>query len=113
MVFEIPVCLHDSICVTNGTAEDHEREQRKFISKVQDAGYQASETKTELFKRQLTWLGYHKTQNGWKPVRKKTEAITKLQVPKNTKELKSFLGSIQHLSKLISNLSKNTDIQDY
>ena len=47
--------------------------------------------------------------NGVKPVRDKTVAITKLQTPKNTKELKSFLGSIQQLSKFINNLSKKTD----
>ena len=29
--------------------------------------------------------------------------------PKNAKELKSFLGSIQHLAKVINNLSKKTD----
>ena len=38
-----------------------------------------------------------------------TEAITKLSASKNAKELKSFLRSIQHLSKIISNFSKKTD----
>ena len=39
----------------------------------------------------------------------KQEAITKLKAPTNTKELKSFLGSIQYLSKFLNNLSKKTD----
>ena len=43
-----------------------------------------------------------------KPVRDKTEAIKKLQAPKNTKEPNSFLESIQHLSKF-KNVSKRTD----
>ena len=43
-----------------------------------------------------------------KPFQDKTEAITKLKAPTNTKELKSFWGSIQHLSKFLNNLSKNT-----
>ena len=39
----------------------------------------------------------------------RTEAITKLEDPKNPNELKSFLGSFQHLSKVINNISKKTD----
>ena len=67
------------------------------------------EKKTVLFKKKLTWLGYEINQNGVKPIKDKTEAITKLKAPTNTKELKSFLGSIQHLSKFLNNLSKKTD----
>ena len=107
--FKTPVWLDDIICVTNGDIEDHEKELREVLSKLQDAGYRASEKKTELFKKELTWLGYFINQNGVKPIKDKTEAITKLEAPKNVKELKSFLGSIQHLSKFINNLSKKTD----
>ena len=104
-----PVWLDDIICVTNGSIEEHKKEAREVLMKLQNAGYRASEKKTELFKKELTWLGYFINQNGVKPIRDKTEAITKLAAPKNVKELKSFLGSIQHLSKFISNLSKKTD----
>ena len=41
-----------------------------------------------------------------------TEAITKLKAPTNTRELKSYLGSIQHLSTFLNNLTtypKKTD----
>ena len=107
--FETPVWLDDIICVTNGTIDEHEREVREVLKKLQNAVYRASERKTELFKQEITWLGYHIDQNGVKPIKDKTEAITKLEAPKNTKELKSFLGSIQHLSNFINNLSKKTD----
>ena len=107
--FKTPVWLDDIICVTNGSIDDHEKELREVLKKLQNAGYRASEKKTELFKKELTWLGYFIIQNGVKPIKDKTEAITKLAAPKNAKELKSFLGSIQHLSKFINNLSKKTD----
>ena len=95
--------------VTNETIEEHERELREVLTKLQKAGYRASERKTELFKKELTWLGYLINQNGVKPIQDKTDAITKLKAPTNTKELKSLLGSIQHLSKFLNNLSKTTD----
>ena len=107
--FKTPVWLDDIICVTNGTIEEHERELREVLTKLQEAGYRASERKTELFKKELTWLGYLINQNGVKPIQDKTDAITKLKALTNTKELKSFLGSIQHLSKFLNNLSKKTD----
>ena len=107
--FKTLVWLDDIICVTNGNTEDHDREVHEILSKLQNAGYRASEKKTELFKKELTWLGYYINQNGVKPIKDKTEAITKLEAPKNIEELKSFLGSIQHLSKFIKNLSKNSD----
>ena len=107
--FKTPVWLDDIICVTNGSIEDHEKEVREVLIKLQNAGDRASEKKTELFKKELTWLGYFINQSGVKPIKDKTEAITKLTAPKNVKELKSFLGSIQHLSKFINNLSKKTD----
>ena len=107
--FKTPVWLDDIICVTNGTIEEHEEELREILSKLQQNGYRASEKKTELFKKVLTWLGYEINQNGVKPIKDKTEAITKLKATTNTKELKSFLGSIQHLSKFLNNLSKKTD----
>ena len=104
--FKTPVWLNDNICVTNGSIEDHQKEVLEVLPKLQNAGFRASEKKTELFKKELTWLDYHINQNDVKPIQDKTEAITKLEAPKNVKELKSFLGSIQHLSKFINNLSK-------
>ena len=97
--------LDDIICVTNGTIDEHEEELRTVPTKLQNAGYRASEKETELFKQELTWLGYQINQSGVKPIKNKTEAITNLEAPKNA----SFLGSIQHLSKFIDNLSKKTD----
>ena len=47
--FKTPVWLDDIICVTNGTIEAHEQELREVLSKLQEAGYRASERKTQLF----------------------------------------------------------------
>ena len=45
--FKTPVWLDDIICVTNGTIEKHEQELREVLLKLQEAGYRASERKTE------------------------------------------------------------------
>ena len=62
--YKIHVWLDDIICVTNGTIDEHERELREVLTKLHNDGYRASEKKTELFKQELTWLGYHINQIG-------------------------------------------------
>ena len=54
-------------------------------------------------------MGHKIDQQGIRPLQDKLEAITKINIPTNEKELKSFLGAIQNLSKYIENLSANTD----
>ena len=80
--FKKPVWLDYIICVTNDSADDHERKLREELSQLEKTGYRASEKKTKLFKKELTWLGYHINQNEVKPINDKTEAITKLAAPK-------------------------------
>ena len=94
--------MDDIICVTNGSADDHERELRELLNKREKSRYRASKKKTEMFKKELIWLGYYINQNGVESIKNKTEAITKLAAPKNVKELKSFLGSIHYLSKFVN-----------
>ena len=55
------------------------------------------------------WLGHEIDENGIKPKEEKIEAIQKLNPPRNTKELKSFLGAIQYMAKFLPKLSKQTD----
>ena len=57
----------------------------------------------------IKWLGHEIDKNGIKPNEEKVEAILKLEPAKNTKELKSFLGAIQHMAKFLPKLSERTD----
>ena len=83
--YETPVWLDDLLCVINGSFEDHEREVRDVLTKLQNAENRASEGKTELFKKEPTWLGCYINQECVKPIEDKTESITKLEPPKNVK----------------------------
>ena len=53
-------------------------------------------------------MGHKIDQQGIRPLQDKWDAITKIDMPKNEKELKSFLGAIQYLSKYKT--SKQTPI---
>ena len=48
---------------------------------------------------------------GIKPNKVKVKAILELKHPENQKQLKSFLGTIQHLAKFLPRLSERTERQ--
>ena len=80
------------------------------LTKLEKAGYRLSESKSEFFKTEIEWIGHKIDQNGIRPLHDKLLAIKELKEPKNEKELKSFLGIIQYLSKYVENFSAQTDI---
>ena len=90
-------------------AKTHGRTNRR-VNKIGNAEYRLSESKSELFKTEIEWIGHKIDQNGIRPLQDKLLAVKELKEPKNEKELKSFLGAIQYLSKYIENLSAQTDI---
>ena len=54
-------------------------------------------------------LGHEKDENSKKSKEEKVETIVKLNLPENSKELKSFLGAIQYMVKFLPKLSKQAD----
>ena len=81
-----------------------------MLTKLENTGYRLSESKSEFFKTEIEWIGHKIDQNGIRPLQDKLLAIKELKEPKNEKELKSFSGAIQYLSKYIENISAQTDI---
>ena len=62
--------------------------------------------KCHFAKTEIEWLGHKFTQSGIAPLQTKTAAILNLTVPKNLKQLLSFLGSVHCLGKFIPKLSQ-------
>ena len=84
-------------------------ELTEVLTRLENAGYRLSGNKTEFFKSEIEWIGHKVGENGIRPLQDKLMPIKNLEQPYNEKELKSFLGAIQNLSKYIDNLSAQTD----
>ena len=65
--------------------------------------------KCEFFQTEVNWLGHKFTPSGITSKVTKTEAIFNLEQPKLLKQLRSFTGKINHLSKFIPNAASLTD----
>ena len=81
--------------VKKGSKEEHMRELIDVLTKLENAGYRLSETKSECFKTEIEWIGHRIDQVGIRPLQDKLLAIKELKQQNNEKELKSFLGAIQ------------------
>ena len=107
--YSTPAWLDHIIVVTRGDRTEHEKKLFDVLRKLQDAGYRASERKSEFFLNKTKWLGHEIDETGIKPNTEKVRAILDLKPPENQKQLKSFLGAIQYLAKFIPRLSERTE----
>ena len=107
--YSTPAWLDDIIVVTRGDRKDHEKKLFDVLKKLEDAGYRASERKSEFFLNSTKWLGHEIDETGIKPNKEKVKAILELKQPENQKQLKSFLGAIQYLAKFLPRLLEKTD----
>ena len=92
-------------CNEKGLGETRNGSSRND-EKLKNAGYRLNLKKCEFFRKEIKWVENKIDQHGILLLQDKLEAITKIDTPKNEKELKSFLGALQYLSnyrrKLIS-----------
>ena len=101
--------LDDILIVSKGSELDHEKLITYLLMQLDKENLYLKLSKCDFFKTEVNWLG-HKVSESWvTPKITKTEAILKLEHPKLLKQLRSFLGSINHLSKFIPNAANFTD----
>ena len=87
-----PAWLDDIIVVTRGDRKDHEKKLFDVLKKLENAGYRASEKKSEFFQYKIKWLGHEIDEDGIKPNKEKVKAILDLKHTENPKQLKSLSG---------------------
>ena len=106
--YSTPAWLDDILVVTRGDRKEHEKKLFPVLKKLENAGYRASERKSELFSNKTRWLGHEIDETGIKPNKEKGKAILDLKHPENQKQLKSFFGAIQYLAKFLPRLWEKT-----
>ena len=94
----------------NTKGEKHEHEKLiDALKKLDNENLALKLEKCKFFQTEVNWLGHKFTPESITPKVTKTEAILRLQHPKSLKQLRSFMGSINHLSKFIPNAASLID----
>lgn len=106
------ICVADDILVfgvgeNDGEAEiDHERKLEALLNRCQEIGIKLNGAKTELRKKEVTFLGHKITHLGLQIDPEKVEAVTKMQAPQNVKEVQRFAGMVNYLARFLPQLSE-------
>jgi transposase InsO family protein len=86
----------DDIAAFSDDWNEHMLLLRKLLTLLQHHGFTINPAKCEWAVQETEFLGHWLTPEGIKPLQKKVRGILDMQVPRNTKELRSFLGLVTY-----------------
>ena len=96
----------DDILVFSKTLEEHFRRLDLVLEKIEDAGLKIRLDKTELLQRSVKYLGHVVSADGVHTDPDKVRCVQEWPVPKNIKELQSFLGFCGFYRRFCKDFSK-------
>ncbi len=88
--------LDDLLCISRSSLEDHLKKLEEVLRCLCDAGLKVNVEKLTFCALEIDYLGYILTRESIKPRSNKVQAILAIQLPKNVKELRHFLGMVQY-----------------
>lgn len=98
------VCYLDDILITAPNFLLHSERLREVLRRLQASGIKTQKSKCDWLRSSITYLGHKIDAEGLHPTEDRIEAIKQMPVPKNTTQLRSFLGTITYYGRFIENL---------
>ena len=100
--------LDDILVVTIKQVEEHNALVARVMDRLDEEGWALKLSKCEFSVNKLVWLGYEIDENVYAPKFSKIVAIKSLLPPKTLQQLRSFMGTLNHLQRFIPDLHKYT-----
>ena len=95
----------DDILIAGANEEEHLQRLDEVLTRLEKAGLRAHRSKCEFMVKSVTFLGHRIDGDGLHPLSDKVDAVKNAPAPRNTRELKSYLGLLSYYSKYLPNLS--------
>lgn len=96
----------DDIIIVSSTLQEHIKQLQEVFTRLRRFNLQLQPPKCEFLRHEVNYLGHIITKEGVKPDTRKVECVNNYPTPKNTKDIKSFLGLVGYYRKFIQNFSK-------
>ncbi|KAL1129462.1 hypothetical protein AAG570_013988 [Ranatra chinensis] len=91
----------DDIIVFSKSAEEHGAHLGQLLERIREFSLRASEEKSSFFQDKLKFMGHTVSARGFATNDAKVEAIKRLTIPKDPKEVKSSQGLVGYYGKFI------------
>ena len=100
------VCFMDDIGIGGKTVAHHDEILQAVMKRINNVGLKLNEQKCEFRKSEIEFLGHRINSDGIRPDPTKVKAILEMSVPKDTIEVRRFIGMTNYLGRLLPNLSE-------
>lgn len=91
----------DDFLVASRSSAEHEEHLRQVFTRMSKYGMVINTAKCVFGASEVTFLGYHISQHGTKPLEGKVESIKEYPQPRTAKQLRRFLGMINFYRRFI------------
>lgn len=98
----------DDIIIFSTSLQEHISRLREVFDRLRNANFKIQLDKSEFLRKEVAYLGHIVTENGVRPNPDKILAIKKFPLPKNTKQIKGFLGLLGYYRRFIKGFAKIT-----
>ena len=91
----------DNIIIFSKNESQHLEHLETVFSCLREAGLKMKQSKCEFFKGEIHYLGHLISPEGISPLPNKLDCVQHMPVPKNSKEIKQFLGLTGYYGKFV------------
>ena len=95
----------DDILIYSRTLEEHERHVKQVLEVLRKEKLYAKESKCELFKEEVEFLGHYVGRDGVRMMDDKLAAVADWPVPTKVHDVRAFLGTAGYYRKFIKDFS--------
>ena len=100
--------IADDIFVYGATEEKHDVNMVNLMIRSRERGIKFSKDKVHFKCQEVSFVGHKWTRQGIKSDDRKISAIQKMTPPENRKDLQSFLGLVNYLTRYLGRLASLT-----
>lgn len=96
----------DDVIIIGTSLEDHQKQLKDVFTRIRKFNLKLQPTKCEFLRKEVSYLGHVITEEGVQPDPKTTESVVSFPIPRNVKDIKSFLGLAGYYRRFVKNFSQ-------